>query len=241
MSDGERSIGVLGLVGSPRTDGNTERLLDSFLAGAMQAGGTVEKVRISRLTIAGCVACDGCRETGLCVVKDDFQTVDEKLVASDVIVLAAPLFFANLPAQVKALVDRSQCQWVRKFLLHASLPATATDRARRCGVFLCVAGSSREEFKGVTRTVKYFFDVYETDYWGELLLRGIDAKGSIDTRPEALQAAFNLGVKAVRETAERGGEWARGRHGEGESGTRKGECGENKDGEIRKFNRSIIQ
>jgi hypothetical protein len=134
------------------------------------------------------------------VVKDDFQTVNEKLVASDVIVLAAPLFFANLPAQVKSLVDRSQCQWVRKFLLHAPLPATATGRARRRGVFLCVAGSSHEEFKGVTRTVKYFFDVYETDYWGELLLRGIEAKGDIDTRPEALQASFDLGVKAVRGT-----------------------------------------
>lgn len=204
MSGEKRSIGVLGLAGSPRTAGNTERLLDSFLAGAAQAGGTVEKVRISRLTITGCIACDGCRETGLCVVKDDFQTVDEKLVASDVIVLAVPLFFANLPAQVKALVDRSQCQWVRKFLLHAPLPATATGHARRRGVFLCVAGSSREEFKGATRTVKYFFDVYETDYWGELLLRGIDAKGGIDTHSEALQAAFNMGVKAVRGNAEYG-------------------------------------
>jgi len=206
MRDGERSIGVLGLAGSPRLAGNTERLLDSFLAGAVQAGGTVEKVRTSRLTIAGCVACDGCRETGLCVVKDDFQTVDEKLVASDVIVLAAPLFFANLPAQVKSLVDRSQCQWVRKFLLHAPLPATATGRARRRGVFLCVAGSAHEEFKGAIRTVKYFFDVYETDYWGELLLRGVDVNGGIDTRPEALQTAFNLGVRAVRGkgTAERG-------------------------------------
>ncbi len=187
-------------------EGNTERLLDSFLAGAVQAGGTVEKVRVSRLTIAGCVACDGCRETGLCVVKDDFQTVDEKLVTSDVIVLAAPLFFANLPAQVKALVDRSQCQWVRKFLLHAPLPATATGRARRRGIFLCVAGSSREEFKGAVQTVKYFFDVYETDYWGELLLCGIDANGDIDTHPEALQSAYNLGVKAVRGAAGREGE-----------------------------------
>jgi hypothetical protein len=88
---------------------------------------------------------------------------------------------------------------VRKFLLHVPLPETVTGRARRRGVFLCVAGSSREEFKGATRTVKYFFDVYETDYWRELILRGIEAKGGIDTRPEALQAAFNLGVKAVRE------------------------------------------
>jgi multimeric flavodoxin WrbA len=135
------------------------------------------------------------------VVKDDFQAIDEKLIASDLIVLAAPLFFANLPAQMKALVDRSQCQWVRKFLLHAPLPATATGRTRRRGLFLCVAGSSREEFKGVTRTVKYFFDLYETDYWGELLLRGIDANGGIDTR--ALQAAFNLGVKAVKAEREK--------------------------------------
>lgn len=199
MRDGKSSIRILGLAGSPRRGGNTGRLLDAFLAGAGQAGGTVEKVRVSRLTFAGCVACDGCRETGLCVVKDDFQTVDEKLVASDVIALAAPLFFANLPSQVKALVDRSQCQWVRKFLLRAPLPETAAGHARRRGVFLCVAGSPCEEFKGVTRTVKYFFDVYDTDFWESLLLRGIDAKGGIDAHPEALQAAFELGARSVQE------------------------------------------
>jgi hypothetical protein len=219
MRDRKKVIRVLGLAGSPRTAGNTERLLDSFLAGAVQAGSAVEKVRVSRLTIAGCAACDGCRETGLCVVKDDFQAIDEKLIASDLIVLAAPLFFANLPAQVKALVDRSQCQWVRKFLLHAPLPATATGRTRRRGLFLCVAGSSRKEFKGSTRTVKYFFDLYETDYWGELLLRGIDANGGIDTR--ALQAAFDLGVKAVKAEREK---W------NAELGTRKGRHGDTRRG-----------
>ena len=89
---------TLGIAGSPRRGGNTEMLLDRFLAGAEGAGAAVEKVVAARLKIAGCVACDGCWEDGHCVVQDDFQAVYEKLVAADVIVLAAPLYFWSLPA-----------------------------------------------------------------------------------------------------------------------------------------------
>ncbi len=98
---------TLGIAGSPRRGGNTEMLLDRFLAGAESAGAAVEKVVAARLKIAGCVACDGCWEDGHCVVQDDFQAVYEKLVAADVIVLAAPLYFWSLPAQLKALIDRA--------------------------------------------------------------------------------------------------------------------------------------
>ena len=48
-------------------------------------------------------------------------------------------------------------------------------------------------------TVKYFFDVYETDYWADLLLPGIDSKGEIDAHPNALQSAFELGERAAQE------------------------------------------
>lgn len=200
MKSEQRTIKVLGLAGSPRWGGNTELLLDAFLAGATEAGGKAEKRRLSRLTVAGCTACNGCQRTGSCIVTDDFHSIDEQLIAADVIVLASPLYFANLPAQVKSLVDRSQSQWVRKFLLKDQLPATVAGHMRRRGIFLCVAGISGEDFSGVIRTVKYFFDLYQTDYWADLLLGDIDAKGAIEAHPTALRAAFDLGVRAVEES-----------------------------------------
>jgi multimeric flavodoxin WrbA len=193
-------VKVLGIAASPRRRGNTETLLDRFLVGAESAGAEVGKIVVARLKIAGCVACDGCWDDGRCVVRDGFQDVYDKLVAADVIALAAPLYFWNLPAQVKALVDRSQCQWARKVVLKSPLAATAAGHARRRGVFICVGGDSRACFDGAVQTVKSFFSVYEADCWGELFYGGVDARGEIADHPTALQEAFDLGLRAVEES-----------------------------------------
>jgi multimeric flavodoxin WrbA len=191
---------VLGIAGSPRRKGNTEMLLDRFLAGAEAAGAEVEKIVAARLDIAGCIACDGCWDDGLCVVQDDFQSVYKQLVAADVIALAAPLYFWSLPAQVKPLIDRSQCQWARKFVVKKPLAPTSAGHARRRGVFICVGGDAEPDFSGAVQTVKGFFSVHEADYWGELFYVNVDAKGEILEHPTALQDAFELGRRAVWES-----------------------------------------
>jgi putative NADPH-quinone reductase len=197
-------IGALGIAGSPRRHGNTEILLDQFLAGAEEAGAQVDKVVVARLDTAGCIECNGCWEDGICVVKDDFQAVNKKLVESDVIALASPLFFWNVSAQVKALIDRGQSQWARKFVVEKPLAPTLAGRERRRGVFICVGGDSREYFEGAVRTVRSFFRVYQTDYWGDLLYSDVEDKGEIKEHhtaedSAAMQQAFELGRRAVRD------------------------------------------
>ena len=185
---------VLGLAGSPRRDGNTDKLLDAFLAGARQVGADTTVLRISALQIAPCDDCGGCALDGKCIVEDDFQEVNRQIIAADVIVLSAPLYFAGLPARVKCLVDRSQCQWMRKYRLKAPLPLPQGGHARRKGILLSVAADHLANFEGVRRTVRYFFNVYEADYCDELLVGGVDAKGAIGAH--TLQAAFALGRRA---------------------------------------------
>ena len=192
-------IRVLGIAGSPRRKGNTETLLDQFLAGAESAGAIVEKIAVARLEIAGCIACDGCWNDGRCIVRDGFQVVNDKLVAADVIALAAPLFFWNLPAQAKSLIDRSQCQWARKCKVRVPLAATLAGHTRRRGVFINVGGEPQPDFGGAIRTVRGFFGVYEADYWSELLYGNTDARGEIHNHPTALQETFDLGIRAVTE------------------------------------------
>ncbi len=187
---------VLGIAGSPRRRGNTEQLLDRFLAGAASGGAEVDKIVVARLTLGGCRACDGCWDDGQCVIQDDFQEVNRRIVAADVLVLAAPLYFWGLPAQVKALVDRGQCQWARKFILHRPLAATVSGRQRRQGVFISVGGEPRPWFDGALKTVRGFFGVYETDYRLGLLYGGLDARGAVADHPTALSEAFAAGVQA---------------------------------------------
>jgi len=168
-------------------------LLNAFLAGARKAGADTSTLVIPSLQIAACDDCDGCASDGKCIIEDDFQFVAERIIASDVIVLSAPLYFAALPAQVKCLIDRSHCQWVRRYRLHVPLPPSNSGQARRRGILLSSAGDHKANFEGMRRTVRYFFNVYETDYADELLIAGVDAKERIDE--DKLQRANILGER----------------------------------------------
>lgn len=193
------TIRVLGIAGSPRRQGNTEILLDRFLAAAAQAGGQTSKIVAAQLDLSACVSCGVCDRQGHCAMSDDFEGVNEQLVRSDVIAIATPLYFWNVPAQLKALIDRGQVQWHRKIAEQRTLAASAAGRSRRRGVLIAVGGHPRGYFEGTVRTVKSFFRLYETDYWGKLLRREIDGKGEINDHPEALQQAEALGRGVVTE------------------------------------------
>jgi multimeric flavodoxin WrbA len=192
-------VRVIGIAGSPRRGGNTETLLDRFLAGARSAGADVNKIIAPDLDVGPCAACDGCWVDGHCIISDDYQTVCEELIAADVIVLASPLYFWNVPSQVKTVIDRSQCMWSRKIVVKEPLPPSTSGHARRRGVFICVGGHRVRYFEGVVRTIKSFFRVFDVDYWGELLYPGVDAKNEIEEQPLALQEAYDLGFRVVSE------------------------------------------
>ena len=99
---------VLILEGSPRRNGNSAILSDEFARGAEEAGCSVEKVRIAGKKIAGCLGCNACyRNGGICVQKDDMAEIREKMLTADIIVLASPIYFYSMTAQLKAVIDRS--------------------------------------------------------------------------------------------------------------------------------------
>ena len=99
---------VLILEGSPRPNGNSCILSDEFARGAEEAGCSVEKVQLSRKKLSGCLGCNACyRNGGVCVQKDDMADIREKMLAADVIVLASPIYFYSMTAQMKTLIDRT--------------------------------------------------------------------------------------------------------------------------------------
>ena len=190
---------VVVLAGSPRAGGNTEKLLASFMRGAEAAGGQAHKITVAELEIEGWTPEVECAEVGSHHVADDFDRVSHELVAADVIAVVSPVYFRNVPAQLKALIDRSQCQWLRKYVDKKPLRASTGGHERRRGIFISIGGSDREHFVGTIQTIRSFFDVYEIDYWGELLLSGMDARGDVDKEALALQEAYDLGFRAVAE------------------------------------------
>lgn len=185
---------VLGMLGSPRQGGNTEILLDEALAAAESAGAVILKINLSELEFSGCTECEDCYATGECSIDDDMETVYDAIESADRILLASPIFFMGLPAQAKAMIDRTQCYWAIKYMLREAFPATVT--GGRYGAFIGIGATRGERlFDGTILTLKYFFDAIAatplTDQY--VLVRGVDEKGEVNTRPDAIRAAAELG------------------------------------------------
>ncbi len=103
---------VLILSGSPRKEGNSDILCDQFAKGAVEAGHLVEKIRVAEKNIGYCRACYACKENGTCVIRDDMAEVLQKIIDADVLVLASPVYFYAIDAQLKAVIDRTVARWL---------------------------------------------------------------------------------------------------------------------------------
>jgi len=195
----EGPMKVLGLFGSPRKDGNTDLLLEEALRGAEVEGAEVERIHLGDVNIIPCKECLKCFQNGQCILLDDMQHIYPKLLEADIIIFASPIFFYGITAWAKALVDRCQALWARKYVLQDR--SLGKEGKRKKGFFISVGGTKGQRvFEGAILTVKYFFDVLNADYAGELVFRGIDAQGDILKQPEAMQQAFEAGRRLVSDS-----------------------------------------
>ena len=185
---------VLGIMGSPRIQGNTDLLLDEALKGAQSQGAEIGKLVVDKLKIAPCKEYYGCLKDGNCVIRDDMDGIYPKLLETDRILVASPMFFYGIPSQLKALIDRCQATWARKYVLKQRL----SDKERK-GAFLAVgATKGKQLFDGSILVIKYFFQAIDVQYADELLVRGVDKRGEIKDNPTALSDAFELGKRLVQ-------------------------------------------
>lgn len=98
---------ILILSSSPRRKGNSDTLADEFMRGAVDAGHHVEKIFLADKTIHPCLGCSVCsRDKKPCPQKDDAAEIIEKMLRADIIVMATPVYFYSMSAQMKILIDR---------------------------------------------------------------------------------------------------------------------------------------
>lgn len=103
---------VLILSGSPRKNGNSDLICNEFMKGAVESGNDVEKIRVSSKDIHPCLACYHCKDNnGKCVFDDDMSEILQNMIDADVLVLASPVYFYSIDAQLKALIDRTVARW----------------------------------------------------------------------------------------------------------------------------------
>ena len=178
---------IVGFSGSPRVGGNSDLLLDEWLAGAEAAGAKVEKIYLDQLHIAPCIACDACRQDGadVCIHMDDMQDLYTKLLATDTWVLATPIYWWGPSAQLKLMVDR----WYGLMKNHrASL-------AGKRGALVIAMGD--DEARTAQPTIDMFsmaFDYLKMQMLEPLVVTAHE-KGEVAQDREALKKAYALGTR----------------------------------------------
>ena len=187
---------VLGISGSPKANGLTGLLLDKALGGAKTSGAHTEKIILNDLNFKACQECGGCGETGICILDDDMRPIYEKLAKADVVVVASPVYFGNITAQLKAMIDRCHSSWIAKYVLKRGL----FGNKKRKGIFLCVAGKELEEyFESAKKIIKIFFITQDIEYSSDLFISGLNTLGADDPKREAaLEKAFQLGASLTK-------------------------------------------
>ena len=185
-------MNILGISGSPKKSGFTNLLLDEALDGARAGGARTRKIILNDLVFRPCQECDGCKKTGICVYGDDMKDVYEKLIEADALIVATPVYFGTVTAQLKTMIDRCQSVWVSKYVLNKS---TEGKRERK-GALICVAGKDNEDyFENVKKIVKIFYATVDTKYSGDLFVGGLnEMTENSPKRKEAILRSYDMGL-----------------------------------------------
>jgi len=183
---------IVAIYGSPRRKGNTATLLSRAVQGARDSDARVEEIVLRDLKISPCLEIYACKKDGRCAIKDDFHPVVDQILSAKGLMLASPIFFYTVSAHTKILMDRCQSLWVKKYWID-KVPFGQWEPKRK-GFFISVgATKGKKLFDGTLLTVKYFFDVLDTELFQSLLYRGLDFEGDVLKHPEYLEEAYLAG------------------------------------------------
>lgn len=174
---------VLIISASPRKGGNSDSLCDQFLLGAKEAGHNVEKIRLQDHKVNYCLGCGVCNNTHQCVQKDDMASLLDKMVEADVLVLATPVYFYTMDAQLKTFIDRCVPRYteISNKDVYFIVSAADTNKNNLAPTIEGLRGFTRDCLEGT----KEKGIIYGTGAW---------QKGEIKDLP-AYQKAYEMGKK----------------------------------------------
>jgi multimeric flavodoxin WrbA len=166
---------ILGISGSLRKDGNTAKLLHKVLEGA---GTSYSFISLADVEVSACRGCRQCSGTGTCVIPDGMHSIYEELRRCDAVVLGSPVYFGNINASLKAVMDRTLCLFSEK---------TLKDK-----LGAAVACTGRDAADIVLGTISKFYTYHKIIYVG-----GVAGYGAITDEKEACREAVTLGERLV--------------------------------------------
>ncbi|MBQ1629009.1 MAG: flavodoxin family protein [Treponema sp.] len=172
---------IIVLAGSPRKDGNTDRLVAAFVKGA-EKNNEVEVFSVHNYKVNPCIGCNSCfsREGNNCFQNDDMQQIYKKLSEADILVIASPVYFYGISSQLKTVIDR----------LHT--PLRNSFNIKKLALILVGAAELPEMFDAILTQYKLTLNFFKLEDAGKVLVRGAKDKGNVTQA--GLEQAYNLGL-----------------------------------------------
>ena len=171
---------IVVITGSPRKDGNSFAMTDSFIKAAEEMGHTITRFDAAMMKIGGCHACNRCFKSGkACVFDDDFNTIAPVILEADTIVFTMPVYWYSIPAQVKGVIDR----------LYSLLIGGKDIAGKDCALIACCEESDLSVLDGVRIPIERTAALLNWNMVGEVLIPGVLNPHDIDQTDGCRQAA----------------------------------------------------
>lgn len=171
---------IVVITGSPRKNGNSFAMTDSFIKAAEAKGHTITRFDAALKNVGGCRACETCFSTGkACTFDDDFNTIAPAILEADVIVFTTPVYWYSIPAQIKGVIDRI-----------FSLVVGGKDIAgKECALITCCEEDDMSVMDGVRIPIERMAALNKWKMAGEVLIPGVLNVGDIDKTEGCKKAA----------------------------------------------------
>ena len=181
---------ILGVVGSPRKNGNTHVLVKSILESAKEAGAQCDIIFLGDYTIRECDGCHACWEGEDCVKRDDMNGLYRKIISSDVIVFGTPVYWYGPTALMKGFLDR---------FVYFNCPENNVKIHGKSALLAVPFEEDNPETASVlVNMFEKSFQYMGMKLAGTMLVPGITRKGEVAEKPECLQECYELGKCIAR-------------------------------------------
>ncbi|MFC1937547.1 flavodoxin family protein [Chloroflexota bacterium] len=183
----KESMDILAIVGSPRLEGNTNYLVDKALAEAARMGAGTEKLVLSEYDVKPCLGHENCSTFATCLQEDDTAWILDRFCQVDGVILATPVYYYNVSAQMKAFIDRNY------FLYKHGRKS----RARAVGIIVVAGGNGIED---TLHTLRQFIALsFHVDEGRILIATGCaNRPGQVNNDLPFVEQACNLGRRMMK-------------------------------------------
>ena len=180
---------VLGIVGSPRRNGNTDVLVSRVLEGAAQAGAKVDTLFLADHAIRECDGCHLCWQGQHCPRADDMAQIFPRIIEANAFVFGTPVYWYGPTGLMKLFIDR--------FVFFNTPGNRGLIAGKPAAVVVPYEDTDPETVRPVVEFFERCFQYLQIRPGGALTVPGVTARGEVSKKPDVLQAAFDLGCSLV--------------------------------------------